>query len=67
MHRLVRMLGYKQHLHATCDAPRWRYDAGLSVNVEHLMDARTGQELGSRSHAWTSSIKVTKNSGQAIS
>ncbi|HEY1394037.1 MAG TPA: gamma-glutamyltransferase family protein, partial [Methylibium sp.] len=35
---LVRMLDYRQNPQAACDAPRWRYNAGLELNVEASMD-----------------------------
>jgi gamma-glutamyltranspeptidase/glutathione hydrolase len=50
MQTLVRMLDYKQGPQAACDAPRWRYDAGLQINVEQQMDTRTVQELVARGH-----------------
>jgi hypothetical protein len=34
MQTLVRMLDYGQNPQAACDAPRWRYNAGLEINVE---------------------------------
>ena len=50
MQTLVRMLDYKQNLQAACDAPRWRYNAGLEINVESAMDAATVQGLADRGH-----------------
>jgi gamma-glutamyltranspeptidase / glutathione hydrolase len=50
MQTLVRMLDYKQSPQAACDAPRWRYNAGLAINVEHQMDQSTLQELSTRGH-----------------
>jgi gamma-glutamyltranspeptidase/glutathione hydrolase len=50
MQTLVRMLDYKQDPQAACDAPRWRYDAGLQINVEQQMDTRTVEELVARGH-----------------
>ncbi|MBK0393828.1 gamma-glutamyltransferase family protein [Ramlibacter algicola] len=47
---LVRMLDYKQNPQAACDAPRWRFNAGFEINVEHQMDAATVNELRSRGH-----------------
>jgi gamma-glutamyltranspeptidase / glutathione hydrolase len=47
---LVRMLDYKQSPQAACDAPRWRYNSGLEVNVEQQMSQSTLQELASRGH-----------------
>ncbi|MFG1432913.1 gamma-glutamyltransferase family protein [Xanthobacter sp. V2C-8] len=31
---LVRMLDFAQNPQAACDAPRWRFDQGLSINLE---------------------------------
>ena len=50
MQTLVRMLDYRQHPQAACDAPRWRYNAGLEINVEGAMDAATVQGLAERGH-----------------
>jgi len=50
MQTLVRMLDYGQHPQAACDAPRWRYNAGLELNVEAAMDPRTVQGLVERGH-----------------
>ena len=47
---LVRMLDYKQSPQAACDAPRWRYNAGLEINVEAAMNAQTVQGLKDRGH-----------------
>jgi gamma-glutamyltranspeptidase / glutathione hydrolase len=50
MQTLVRMLDYKQSPQAACDAPRWRYNCGLEVNVEQQMNQPTVRELASRGH-----------------
>lgn len=42
---LVRMLDHGQHPQAACDAPRWRFDAGLHINVESAMDPAIVQGL----------------------
>ncbi|BEP93008.1 gamma-glutamyltransferase [Acidovorax sp. A79] len=42
---LVRMLDYGQNPQAACDAPRWRFNEGLSINVEAAMPAATVQGL----------------------
>jgi gamma-glutamyltranspeptidase / glutathione hydrolase len=47
---LVRMLDYAQHPQAACDAPRWRFNAGLEVNVEAGMALTTVQGLAARGH-----------------
>ena len=50
MQTLVRMLDYKQSPQAACDAPRWRFNAGLEINVEASMNAATVQALSERGH-----------------
>ncbi len=50
MQTLVRMLDYKQNPQAACDAPRWRYNAGMEINVEQQMDKSTVQALSERGH-----------------
>jgi gamma-glutamyltranspeptidase/glutathione hydrolase len=47
---LVRMLGHGQNPQAACDAPRWRFNAGLEINVEAAMDAATAAGLQARGH-----------------
>jgi gamma-glutamyltranspeptidase/glutathione hydrolase len=47
---LVRMLDYRQHPQAACDAPRWRFNAGLSVNIEPHMPAATIAGLQALGH-----------------
>ena len=46
---LVRMLDYRQNPQAACDAPRWRWNAGL-VNAEQGFDAATTQGLRELGH-----------------
>jgi len=50
MQTVVRMLDYHQNPQAACDAPRWRYNAGLEINVEQQMDPATIQGLAARGH-----------------
>ena len=47
---LVRMLDYRQNPQAACDAPRWRYNIGLEINVEAGMDRASVQGLAERGH-----------------
>ena len=47
---LVRMLDYRQAPQAACDAPRWRFNEGLEINVEATMDPSTAQGLAERGH-----------------
>jgi gamma-glutamyltranspeptidase/glutathione hydrolase len=47
---LVRMLCYGQNPQAACDAPRWRFNEGLSLNIEAHMPAATLEGLLARGH-----------------
>ena len=50
MQTLVRMLDYGQSPQAACDAPRWRFNAGMELNVEQQMNPAVVRELQSRGH-----------------
>ncbi len=50
---LVRMLDHGQNPQAACDAPRWRYNQGLSVHAEATLPAETLQGLAERGHQMT--------------
>ena len=50
MQTLVRMLDYGQSPQAACDAPRWRFNAGLNINVEAAMNGATVQGLQAMGH-----------------
>ena len=47
---LVRMLDFGQNPQAACDAPRWRFNQGLSINVEAQMDPALVQGLADLGH-----------------
>ena len=47
---LVRMLDYDQQPQTACDAPRWRYNARLEINVEAALNPLTAQGLQARGH-----------------
>ena len=47
---LVRMLDYQQDPQTACDAPRWRFNAGLELNVEASMPPATVQALRELGH-----------------
>ena len=47
---LVRMLDHRQSPQAACDAPRWRFNAGLEINVEAGMHGATVQGLQALGH-----------------
>jgi gamma-glutamyltranspeptidase / glutathione hydrolase len=47
---IVRMIDHHQPPQAACDAPRWRFNQGLELNVEAHMDPTTVQALTDRGH-----------------
>ncbi len=47
---LLRMLDHRQHPQAACDAPRWRVNSGLEINVEATMNPAMVQGLVERGH-----------------
>lgn len=47
---LTRMLLAKQQPQAACDAPRWKWDSGLKVDLEPTMPAAVREELARRGH-----------------
>jgi gamma-glutamyltranspeptidase/glutathione hydrolase len=44
------MIDYHQNPQAACDAPRWRFNQGLELNVEASMDPATVRALAERGH-----------------
>ena len=50
MQTVVRMLDYQQNPQAACDAPRWRFNQGLEINVESSMNPHTVQGLKDLGH-----------------
>ena len=50
MQTLVRMLDHGQNPQAACDAPRWRFNGGVEINVEAAMDPATVQGLSALGH-----------------
>ena len=47
---LVRMLDHRQNVQAACDAPRWRFNQGLEINVERTMPETTRDALAALGH-----------------
>ena len=47
---LVRMLDFRQEPQAACDAPRWRFNQGLSINAEATLPAATREGLRALGH-----------------
>ena len=48
---LTRMLLAGQQPQAACDAPRWKWDSGLKIDVEPTMPPAVRDELARRGHA----------------
>jgi len=46
----VQIVDHRQNPQAACDAPRWRFNAGLEINVERTMDRATVQGLADLGH-----------------
>jgi len=65
---LVRMLDFGQQPQAACDAPRWRWQQGLSVDVESTMATGLREALGARGHILVGQDDPSKDfgSGQFI-
>lgn len=47
---LLRMIDHRQNPQAACDAPRWKVNKGLSVDVEASMEPDVVQALRDRGH-----------------
>lgn len=47
---LLRMLAHRQPPQAACDAPRWRFNEGLSINVEAVMQPTVLAGLAALGH-----------------
>ena len=47
---LSRMIDWRQNPQAACDAPRWRFEAGLDINVDAHMSPTVMQGLRDRGH-----------------
>jgi gamma-glutamyltranspeptidase/glutathione hydrolase len=50
MQTLVRMLAYGQNPQAACDAPRWKVNRGLDIDVESTMEADVIASLRAMGH-----------------
>jgi gamma-glutamyltranspeptidase / glutathione hydrolase len=47
---LIRMLLARQQPQAACDAPRWKWNCGLDLELEDGAPPQLGQELARRGH-----------------
>ncbi len=55
---LTRMLDHRQNPQAACDAPRWKVQRGLKVDLESTMPEAVVRELAARGHE----IEMTQDS-----
>jgi gamma-glutamyltranspeptidase/glutathione hydrolase len=53
MQTLLRMVDYRQNPQAACDAPRFKVQRGLDVDLEATMPRPVAQELAARGHRIT--------------
>ncbi len=65
---LIRMLDYKQHPQAACDAPRWKVNRGLEVDAENTMSLETVAALKNMGHEMVATVDsyMDFGSGQFI-
>ncbi len=62
---MLRMVDYRQNPQAAADAPRWRVDEGLDVNVEHGVPAEVLKDLGKRGHSMIQADRWSTDFGRA--
>jgi len=61
----LRMVDYQQNPQAAADAPRWRVDQGLEVNIEQGVPAAVVDALKSRGHRMTQADRWSTDFGRA--
>ena len=62
---MVRFADYHQNPQAASDAPRWRIDQGLTVNIEHGVPAGVIDELKRRGHHVVQAERWSTDFGRA--
>jgi gamma-glutamyltranspeptidase/glutathione hydrolase len=62
---MVRLTDYHQNPQAASDAPRWRLDDQMNVQLEHDVPAAVIDELKSRGHRTIRSDRLSPSSGGA--
>jgi len=62
---MLRMVDYQQNPQAAADAPRWRVDQGLDVNIEQGVPDAVIHELKSRGHRMTQADRWSTDFGRA--
>ena len=64
---LVRMLDYGQQPQAACDAPRWKWNSGLTVDVEPALGASMAEGCARVAMSWKDWTTLTWTSAPASS
>ncbi len=62
---MLRMVDYHQNPQAAADAPRWRVDDGLDVNIEHGVAAEVIDGLNARGHRMAQADRWSTDFGRA--
>ena len=62
---MIRLADYAQNPQAAADAPRWRVDEGLDVNIEHGVPAEVLKDLGKRGHNMIQADRWSTDFGRA--
>jgi gamma-glutamyltranspeptidase/glutathione hydrolase len=62
---MLRMVDHRQNPQAAADAPRWRVDAGLDVNIEQGVPATVIEDLKARGHRLTQADRWSTDFGRA--
>src|SRR5262245_43503600 len=62
---MVRFADYHQNPQAASDAPRWRIDQGLTVNIEDGVSAEVIEELRRRGHHLVQADRTSTDFGRA--
>ena len=60
---LVRMLSYGQQPQAACDAPRWKVNQGMALDIEKGMSPEVVAELAARGHKVNTQTDSTRDFG----
>jgi gamma-glutamyltranspeptidase/glutathione hydrolase len=62
---VLRMVDYRQNPQAAADAPRWRVDTGVTVNIEHGVPAEVVAALKDRGHDMQQAGRWSTDFGRA--
>jgi gamma-glutamyltranspeptidase/glutathione hydrolase len=62
---MLRMVDYQQNPQAAADAPRWRVDTGVTVNIEHGVPPDVVSDLAARGHDMRQAGRWSTDFGRA--